>query len=131
VVGPVACGLRGGTFSFESMPDMAQTLAAVAVFADAPTTVTGVQVIRGHETDRITAVATELRRCGIEVDEHPDGFTVHPGRVRPATIKTYDDHRMAMAFAVIGLAADGITIADPKCVTKTFPRFFEALDELR
>jgi 3-phosphoshikimate 1-carboxyvinyltransferase len=124
--------LRGlGTVDMADMPDMAQTLAAVAVFADAPTRVTGVELIRWHETDRIAAVVTELRRAGIEAEEAHDGFTVHPGTPRPARIRTYDDHRMAMSFALLGLRAPGIEIADPGCVAKTFPGFWEALDGLR
>ncbi len=103
------------------MPDMAQTLAAVAAFADSPTRVRGVGFIRGHETDRITAVVTELRRLGIEAHEHADGFTIVPGAPQPATIETYGDHRMAMAFTVIAMRAKGISIADPGCVAKTFP----------
>jgi 3-phosphoshikimate 1-carboxyvinyltransferase len=113
------------------MPDMAQTLAAVAVFADAPTRVRGVALIRGHETDRIAAIVSELRRAGIRAEELPDGFVVHPGLPRPARIETYDDHRMAMSFALLGLRAPGIEIADPGCVAKTFPGFWDALDALR
>ena len=114
-----------------NMPDMAQTLAAVAVFADSPTRVRGVQTIRGHETDRIKAIVTELQRIGIEAREHDDGFTIIPGPPKPATVETYDDHRMAMAFTVIGLRAGGISIADPGCVAKTFPTFFETVESLR
>jgi 3-phosphoshikimate 1-carboxyvinyltransferase len=124
--------LRGlGDVDMSDMPDMAQTLAAVAVFADRPTRVTGVELIRGHETDRIAAVVAELRRAGIEADEERAGFTVHPGTPRPARIETYDDHRMAMSFALLGLRVPGIEIADPACVGKTFPGFWEALDCLR
>ena len=123
--------LRGVDVDLRDMPDMAQTLAAVAVFADGPTTVRGIGFIRGHETDRIKAVVTELRRCGIEAHETEDGFTVVPGTPQPATIQTYKDHRMAMSFALLGLRAAGIAIADPGCVAKTFPRFFETLDLLR
>jgi 3-phosphoshikimate 1-carboxyvinyltransferase len=110
---------------------MAQTLAAVAVFADAPTRVRGVGFIRGHETDRIAAVVAELQRCGIDAREEPDGFVVHPGAPEPARIATYGDHRMAMSFALLGLRAPGIEIADPGCVTKTFPGFWRTLDGLR
>ena len=119
-----------GEVDLVDMPDMAQTLAAVAVFADAPTRVTGVELIRGHETDRIAAVVAELRRAGIRADEHRDGFTVHPGTPQPARIETYDDHRMAMSFALLGLRAPGIEIADPACVGKTFPGFWDVLDAL-
>jgi 3-phosphoshikimate 1-carboxyvinyltransferase len=123
--------LRGLDLDLRDQPDMAQTLAVVAVFAEGPTRVRGVEVIRGHETDRIEAVVTELRRCGITAEAHDDGFTIHPGRPQPATIETYDDHRMAMSFALLGLRAPGIAIADPGCVAKTFPGFWDTLDALR
>jgi 3-phosphoshikimate 1-carboxyvinyltransferase len=114
------------------MPDVAQTLAAAAVFAEHPLTVTGIDFVRGHETDRISAVVTELRRLGIDADEHADGFTVHPGQPRPVEpVQTYGDHRMAMSFALVGLRAPGIEIADPGCVAKTFPGYWSALDSLR
>ncbi len=120
-----------GDVDMADMPDLAQTLAAVAVFADGPTRVTGVELIRWHETDRIAAVVAELRRAGIDADEERAGFVVHPGDPRPARIETYDDHRMAMSFALLGLRAPGIEIADPDCVGKTFPGFWAALDGLR
>lgn len=120
-----------GDVDMGAMPDMALTLAAVAVFADGPTRVSGVEPIRWHETDRIAAVVTELRRAGIGADEQRDGFVVHPGAPRPARIETYDDHRMAMSFALLGLRSRGIEIADPGCVAKTFPGFWQALDGLR
>jgi 3-phosphoshikimate 1-carboxyvinyltransferase len=123
--------LRGIDVDLGDLPDQATTLAAVAVFADGPTTVRNVAVIRGHETDRVTAVVTELRRCGIEAHEHADGFTVVPGPPQPAVIRTYDDHRMAMSFALLGLRVEGISIADPGCVAKTFPDYFAVLDGLR
>ena len=130
VVGPPG-RLRGlGDIDLRELPDMAPTLAAVAVFADRPTQVRGVGFIRHHETDRIAAVVRELRRCGIDADEEPDGFVVRPGRPRPARIATYDDHRMAMSFALLGLRAPGIEIANPNCVAKTFPTFWQALDGL-
>ena len=75
-------------------------------------------------------MVSELRRAGIEADEEPDGFVVHPGTPRPARIETYDDHRMAMSFALLGLRAPGIEIDDPGCVAKTFPGFWAALDGL-
>jgi 3-phosphoshikimate 1-carboxyvinyltransferase len=125
--------LRGIDVDLGDLPDMATTLAAVAVFADRPTTVRNVAIIRGHETDRINAVVTELHRCGIEAHEHDDGFTVVPGRPHRAVIQTYDDHRIAMSFALLGLVpgGDGIDIADPECVAKTFPDYFTVLDQLR
>jgi 3-phosphoshikimate 1-carboxyvinyltransferase len=122
--------LRGIDIDLRDQPDMAQTLAAVAVHAEGPTIVRGVEVIRGHETDRIRDVVAELGRCGIGADEHADGFTIHPGTPRPATIETYHDHRMAMSFALLGLRAPGIAIADPGCVAKTFPGYWDVLDSL-
>jgi 3-phosphoshikimate 1-carboxyvinyltransferase len=124
--------LRGlGEVDLSDMPDMAQTLAAVAVFADGPTRVTGVGFIRGHETDRIAAVVSELQRCGVEARAEPDGFVVHPGSPDPTRVRTYDDHRMAMSFALLGLRVPGIEIDGPACVGKTFPGVWQALDRLR
>jgi 3-phosphoshikimate 1-carboxyvinyltransferase len=111
--------------------DVAQTLAAVAPFASSPTRVRGIGFIRRKETDRIAAVVAELRRCGIEAEEEDDGFVVHPGLPRPARIQTYHDHRMAMSFALLGLRAPGIEIADPGVVAKTFPGYFATIDRLR
>jgi len=124
-------GLHGIDVDMAQISDTAQTLAVVAAFADSPTRVTGVGFIRGKETDRVAAVVAELRRLGIEAVEEPDGFVVHPGPMRSGTVQTYDDHRMAMAFAVAGLRVAGIKIADPGCVAKTFPGFWRLLDELR
>jgi len=123
--------LRGlGRVDLADMPDQAQTLAALAPFADGPTEVTGVGFIRGHETDRIAAVVTELGRLGVAARETDDGFVVEPGTPRPARVATYDDHRMAMSFALVGLRVPGIEIEDPDCVAKTFPGFWAALDGL-
>jgi 3-phosphoshikimate 1-carboxyvinyltransferase len=123
--------LAGITVDLRHLSDTAQTLAAVAVFAEGPTTVTGIGFIRGKETDRIADTVRELRRCGIEAAEDEDGFTIHPGRPVPARVETYDDHRMAMSFALLGLRVPGIEIADPGCVAKTYPGFFSDLDQLR
>ena len=117
----------GGTFDLTHFSDTAQTLAVVAPFAGSPVTVTGIGFIRRKETDRIAAVATELARCGIAVTVDPDGWTISPGRPRPTVVQTYDDHRMAMSFALLGLAAEGIEIADPGCVAKTFPGYWQLL----
>ena len=89
---------------------------------------TGIGFIRGKETDRVAAVVRELRRAGIDAEEEPDGFLIRPGTPRPARIATYDDHRMAMSFALLGLRAPGIEIEDPACVAKTYPGFFADLD---
>ncbi|HEX4868322.1 MAG TPA: 3-phosphoshikimate 1-carboxyvinyltransferase [Acidimicrobiales bacterium] len=123
--------LHGIDADMADISDTAQTLAVVAAFADGPTRVSGIGFIRGKETDRVRAVVTELRRLGVDAEEEPDGFVVRPGPLRPATVHTYDDHRMAMAFALVGLRAPGVQIADPSCVGKTFPGFWAFLDELR
>lgn len=123
--------LVGGTFDFTHISDTAQTLAAIAPFADSPVAIRGIGFIRRKEIDRVAAVATELRRAGIRVDEDPDGWTIHPGPVAPTTFETYDDHRMAMSFALIGLAVPGISIAGPACVAKTFPGYWAMIDQLR
>ncbi len=123
--------LVGVDVDFKDISDTAQTLAVVAPFATSPTTIRGIGFIRGKETDRIAAVVAELRRCGIDAEELEDGIRIHPGEPKAATIRTYHDHRMAMSFAVLGLRASGITVADPGCVAKTFPTFWEVLDTLR
>jgi 3-phosphoshikimate 1-carboxyvinyltransferase len=127
-------GLRGGTFDLTHLSDTAQTLAVVAPFADGPVTITGIGFIRRKEIDRIAAVAEQLRRCGVRVDVDDDGWTIHPDpdhHVGPATIETYDDHRMAMSFALLGLRVPGIAIAEPACVRKTFPGYWAMLERLR
>ena len=123
--------LRGVEIDMSQISDTAQTLAAVAPFASSPTRITGIGFIRRKETDRIGAVVHELQHLGINVIEEPDGMIIHPGTPKPARIETYDDHRMAMSFAVLGLRAPGITILEPGCVSKTFPKFFEVLETLR
>ncbi len=123
--------LRGVDVDLSTMSDTAQTLAAVAVFASGPTRVRGIGFVRGKETDRIAAVVAELKRLGIDAAEEADGFLVHPGTPHPGVVRTYDDHRMAMSFALIGLRAPGIRIADPGCVAKTFPGYFAMLESLR
>jgi 3-phosphoshikimate 1-carboxyvinyltransferase len=119
--------LRGGTFDLTHLSDTAQTLAVVAPFAAEPVRVTGIGFIRRKETDRIAAVATELARCGVDVTTEPEGWTIRPGVPTPAVVQTYDDHRMAMSFALLGLAVPGIRIADPACVAKTFPGYWAML----
>lgn len=122
--------LRGIDADMRNLSDTAQSLAAVAVFASSPTRLRGIGFIRQKETDRVGNVVRELRRCGIQADELPDGFMVHPGRPRPAVVETYGDHRMAMSFALLGLQAPGIEIKDPDCVVKTFPAYWATLDQL-
>ena len=123
----VGCPLHGIDVDMNAISDTVQTLAVVALFADGPTTIRNVGHIRHKETDRIGAVATELRKLGATVDEREDGLSVVPGKLRGATIKTYDDHRMAMSFALAGLRQAGVRINDPDCTRKTYPQFFDDL----
>jgi 3-phosphoshikimate 1-carboxyvinyltransferase len=129
VTGPSA--LSGIDVDMSNLSDTAQTLAAIAPFATGPTRVTGIGFIRRKETDRVGAVVKELTRLGVRAEEEADGFVVYPGMPKPADVETYDDHRMAMSFAITGLAAPGIRILNPACVSKTFPAFFSVLDRLR
>ena len=122
--------LKGIDVDMNDISDTAQTLAAVAVFAEGPTCIRNVGHIRHKETDRISAVATELKRLGIRVEESEDSITINPGEIQPATVETYDDHRMAMSFALIGLNVPGIVINDPDCTVKTYPQFFSDLEKL-
>ncbi|MGH9224295.1 MAG: 3-phosphoshikimate 1-carboxyvinyltransferase [Acidimicrobiales bacterium] len=123
--------LHGVEVDLADFSDTAPTLAVTAAFATTPTRIGGIGFIRAKESDRIGNVVAELRRCGIHAEEEPDGMVVHPGAPKPAVVQTYDDHRMAMAFSLLGLVADGIVIAGPDCVRKTFPDFFATLDRLR
>ena len=123
--------LRGVDADLRDISDTAQTLAVVAAFAESPVGLTGIGFIRKKETDRIGNTVRELERAGIHAEERPDGFVVHPGTPTAARIETYDDHRMAMSFALLGLKASGIEIADPDCVAKTFPEFWSTFDLLR
>jgi cytidylate kinase len=145
---------RGGTFNFNDFSDTFLTLAALAPLADKPTTLTGIGHTRKQETDRVLAMATELERLGVKVvptaetlraDASVSSLTIHPSRdalikstkAQPVSIHTYEDHRMAMSFGILGsydLHGDGrawLSIEDPGCVNKTFPNFFSALERLR
>ena len=124
--------LRGVDVDLADMSDTAPTLAVAASLASTPTTVRGIGFVRGKESDRIAAVVSELRRCGVAARELDDGFTVAGGSAPAgARVRTYDDHRIAMAFSVLGLVVPGIRIEDPGCVAKTFPGFYGALEALR
>ncbi len=124
--------LNGVDVDLRDIPDTAQTLAAIAPFATSPTRIRGIASARVKESDRINATCTELARLGVRVEEHDDGMTIYPTlNFQPANIQTYNDHRMAMAFSLIGLRFEGVTIENPSCVSKTFPDFFEVLDALR
>jgi len=123
--------LRAVDVDLAAMSDQTMTLAALAPFADGPTRIRGVAHIRHQESDRLAATAAELRRLGQEVEETADGLRITPRPIRPATVATYDDHRIAMAFALVGLRVPGIRIAGWSCVRKTFPDFFDRLELLR
>lgn len=108
--------------------DQTMTLAALAVFADSKTVIKNIGHIRLQESDRLAAIATELTRMGIEVQEGEDFLVIHPGTPKPCHVQTYEDHRMAMAFSLIGLRSDGIVIENPMCCKKTFEEYFQVLD---
>jgi 3-phosphoshikimate 1-carboxyvinyltransferase len=122
--------LRSIDTDMNAISDTVQTLSVVALFAKGPTTIRNVGHIRHKETDRIAAVANELRKLGANVTEGPDSLTIEPGELRGATIDTYNDHRMAMSFALAGLRVAGVRIANPACVEKTYPEFFADLGAL-
>ena len=128
--GPPDGRLRGVAADMHACADQAITLAAIAPYADGPVTITGIGHIRYQESDRLAAMAAELRRMGIRCETAEDGITVWPGSPAPAVIETYDDHRMAMGFALTGLRAEGIRIAGPDCCKKTFENYFAVLDQV-
>ncbi|MGL4969454.1 MAG: 3-phosphoshikimate 1-carboxyvinyltransferase, partial [Fusobacteriaceae bacterium] len=121
----------GIDIDLNNAPDIAQTLAVTALFADTPTTVRNVENMRIKETDRITALKNEIEKIGGKFIEYQDGFTVIPQKkYHGAKIETYDDHRMAMSFALAGMRIENIIIKDPGCVSKTFPDFFSIIEKL-
>jgi len=122
--------LRGLETDCRDMPDIVPTLAVVACFAAGPTRITGVPHLRIKETDRIAALVAEINRLGGDASAEPDGLTIRPRPLRGAAIETYNDHRMAMAFAVAGLRLPGVVIRNPNCVSKSFPEFWARFDAL-
>jgi len=132
VQGPPEGQLHGVVRDMSAISDTALTLAAIAPFANSPTTVSNIAHTRYQECDRIHAVCAELAKLGVRVEERPDGYTIWPAhQIRPAEIETYRDHRVAMSFALIGLRVPGIVIRDPGCVAKTFPNYWRCLEQLR
>jgi len=127
---PVTESFHGITVDMSACSDQAITLAAIAPFADSPTTITGIGHIRFQESDRINAIVTELRKMGIRCEETDSTVTIYPGTPQPSLVETYDDHRMAMGFSLIGLRAPGIVIDNPGCCRKTFENYFEVLDDV-
>ncbi len=125
VQGPAGGRFPGIEVDLGDMPDQTATLAALAPFATSPTIIKNVALIKYHETDRLHALVTELNRLGLHAEETDDGLRIHPGDPLPAELETYDDHRMAMALALIGLRAEGIRLKNPGCTAKTFANYFE------
>ncbi|MBQ7359904.1 MAG: 3-phosphoshikimate 1-carboxyvinyltransferase [Lachnospiraceae bacterium] len=128
--GPAGGTLKGVNVDMSTFSDQAITLAAMAPFFSSPTTITGIGHIRLQESDRIHAIVTELTKLGITCEEGADYITIHPGAPVPCTIDTYEDHRVAMGFSLVGLLTDGIVINNPECCSKTFENYFQVLDEL-
>ncbi|HMU17627.1 MAG TPA: 3-phosphoshikimate 1-carboxyvinyltransferase, partial [Thauera aminoaromatica] len=129
--GPAGGVLKAFDLDLNHIPDAAMTLAVAALFADGPCRLRNIASWRVKETDRIAAMATELRKLGAEVEEGADYLVVQrPPRLQPAAIDTYDDHRMAMCFSLASLGGCRVRINDPKCVNKTFPGYFEAFAQV-
>ena len=123
--------LIGIDASMKEISDTVPTLAAIAPLASGPTVISDVAFIAQKESDRVTALITELRKIGIKAEKTETGMVIYPGEVQKGTIHTYDDHRIAMAFSILGLVVPGITLDSPQCVAKTFPSFFDVLDQVR
>ena len=122
--------LRGVTVDMSACSDQAITLAAIAPFAQSPTTITGIGHIRFQESDRLHAIVTELGKMGIRCETTDSSVTIYPGSPCPSSVETYEDHRMAMGFSLIGLRSEGIVILNPDCCRKTFENYFEVLTEV-
>ncbi len=129
VHGPIG-RLRGVDVDMNDMPDAALALAVVALFAQGPTTIRNVANLRIKETDRLKALETELRRLGARASAGRDWLRIEPRQLKGAEITTYDDHRIAMSFALAGLRLPGVVIRDPGCVSKTWPEYFSMLEHL-
>ncbi len=130
VTGAADGSIKGITVDMKDFSDQTMTLAALAPFAQSPVRIENIGHIRLQESDRIHAVATELTRLGILCTEEEAAITIYPGTPKAGIVQTYDDHRMAMAFALIGLKVEGIEIANPMCCKKTFEEYFDVLEQL-
>ena len=130
VEGPADGVLQGVDRDLSRMPDGALGLSVVCLFARGPSRLRGLGTLRHKETDRLAALSTELSRAGARAEVEGDDLVIRPGPLRPARFHTYDDHRMAMSFALVGLRRPGVEILDPACVTKTWPGYFSMLSSL-
>lgn len=123
--------LRGIDIDMSDISDLVPTMAVVATQATTPTRITGVGFIRGKESDRLGDLAHELAKLGADVDVEPDGLTIRPtDTLHGARVDTHHDHRLAMAFGLLGLVVDGVEVADPQVVTKSWPGYWDALDQI-
>ncbi len=123
--------LRGLVINMVDLSDLVPTLAAVAAFADGATEIHGVGFIRNKESDRLGDLCRELRRSGVDAVDTPDGLVITPAPMQMATLATHHDHRLAMAFALLGLGASGIVVDDPEVVSKSWPGFWSMIEGLR
>ena len=119
-----------GTFDLSAFSDQALTLAAISCFAKSPVTIEGIGHIRYQECDRLHAIVANLTSMGIRCEEPEEGtIRIYPGQPKPCEIETFEDHRVAMAFAIPGLVTGGIVIRDPGCCRKTFETYFGVLED--
>ena len=130
VTGPAEGILKGIEIDMNDFSDQALTLAAMAPFCNSDVHITNIGHIRGQECDRLHAMSEELTKRGITCTEEPDAITIKPGTPSPGIVSTYEDHRVAMSFALLGLKVDGIVIDNPSCCRKTFENYFDLLDQL-
>ena len=130
VTAPADGTLHGIEIDMNDFSDQSMTLAAIAPFAKEPVYIKNIGHIRLQESDRIHAIVTELARLGVRVEEEQDAVKIYPSDVKPAVVQTYDDHRMAMSFALIGLKVDGIVIDNYECCKKTFENYFKVLESI-
>lgn len=129
IQGPQDVKLKGVDINMNDFSDQALTLAALAPFADSETVIRNIGHIRGQECNRMAAIVNELKKCGIGCWEDGDDIHIEPGKIAPAVIETYEDHRVAMAFTLLGLKANGIVISNPMCCKKTFETYYKVLEQ--
>ncbi len=122
--------LKGIEIDMRKSPDIVPTLAIVSAFAKGPTKIKNIETLRYKETDRLNAIANEIKKIGCKVEEGNDYIIISPGKLSGAEIETYKDHRMAMSFAVAGLFINGIKIRDPGCVSKSYPNFWNDFSKI-